>query len=460
MQLIVVILIYYYLGKMRRNIPPEEIVDLVYQGGVVGAGGGGFPTHIKYRAQVNTVIANGAECEPLLSTDKIIMAHEGERLIRGLEYAMQATGAREGIIALKKHYHEAINSLSGAVNRTKNIRLHLLDDFYPAGDEFNLVYETVGKIIPEGGLPLQVGCVVSNVGTLTNVADAVDGKPVIMRYVTVTGEVTSPGVIRVPVGTSVRDVISFAGGAKGGAEDFVAYLGGPMMGRPVDDLDEPITKTTGGVVLLPGDHPLVKRVLPRIELRRAKSCCEACRFCTDFCTRYLLGHRIEPHLMVRALGYNKEYTTEHLTSAFLCCSCGICDIHACPASLNPRALYQSIREEFGRQKQSNPHKNIPQKVHPAREGRRLPVTRLAQRTGVARYLRKLERVPVPFFPARVRISTPRPGGFIRLVSEGDRVRKGQVICRPKTRRSGSISHASVSGTVARVSRDYITITAT
>ncbi len=442
---------------MRRNISPEQIVDLIYQGGVVGAGGGGFPTHLKYRSQVNTVIANGAECEPLLSTDKIIMVHEQERLIRGLNYAMQATGATNGIIALKKHYHEAINALSGAVKG--NIRLHLLDDFYPAGDEFNLVYETVGKIIPEGGLPLQVGCVVSNVGTLTNVADAVEGKPVIMRYVTVTGEVSSPGVIRVPVGTSVRDVISFAGGAKGGAEDFVAFLGGPMMGRPVDDLDEPITKTTGGVVLLPGDHPLVKRILMKVELRRAKSCCEACRFCTDFCTRYLLGHRIEPHLMVRALGYNhKEYPTEHLTSAFLCCSCGICDIHACPASLNPRALYQSIREEFGRQKQSNPHNNKPQKVHPARKGRRLPVARLAQRTGTARYLRKLEREPVPFFPAQVRINTP--GDSITLVREGDRVRKGQVISQPKTQRSGSISHASISGTVGKVNQDYITITAT
>ncbi len=445
------------MGKMRRNIPPEQIVDLVYQGGVVGAGGGGFPTHLKYRAQVKTVIANGAECEPLLATDKTIMAHEQERLIRGLRYAMQATGATNGIIALKKHYHEAINALSGVVNR--NIRLHLLDDFYPAGDEFNLVYETIGKIIPEGGLPLQVGCVVSNVGTLANVADAVEGKPVIMRYVTVTGEVSSPGVIRVPVGTSVRDMISFAGGAK--IKDFVAFLGGPMMGRPANDLDEPITKATGGVVVLPGDHPLVKRVLPKVELRRAKSCCEACRFCTDFCTRYLLGHRIEPHLMVRALGYNQKVCpTEQITSAFLCCSCGICDIHACPASLNPRALYQSIREEFGRQKQSNPLKNRPQTVHPARQGRRLPVTRLAQRTGVARYMRKLEREPVPFYPAQVRINTYHPGGFIRLVREGDRVRKGQVICRPKTKRSGSISHASISGTVDQVSRDYITITAT
>lgn len=442
---------------MRRNISSEEIVDLVYQGGVVGAGGGGFPTHIKYRAQVETVIANGAECEPLLATDKIIMAHEEERLIRGLGYAIKATGAREGIIALKGHYHEAIKALSGVIKGIENIRLHLLDDFYPAGDEFNLVYETTGKIIPEGGLPLQVGCVVSNVGTLTNVADAVEGKPVIMRYVTVTGEVLSPGVIRVPVGTSVGDVISFAGGAK--INDFVAFIGGPMMGRPVDDLNEPITKTTGGVVLLPLTHPLVKRNLPKVELRRAKSCCEACRFCTDFCTRYLLGHRIEPHLMVRALGYNRDLS-EHLTSAFLCCSCGICDIHACPASLNPRALYQSIREEFGRQNMSNPHNNRPKKVHPARYGRRLSVARLAQRTGVARYLRKLEREPVPFYPAQVRINTPSSGGFIRLVREGDRVRKGQVISRPKTQHSGSISHASISGTVVEMAQDYITITAT
>jgi Na+-translocating ferredoxin:NAD+ oxidoreductase RnfC subunit len=443
---------------MRRNISPEKIVDLLYRGGVVGAGGGGFPTHIKYRSRAKTVIANGAECEPLLSTDKIIMVYQQERVIKGLRYAMRATGASEGVIALKKHYYAAIDALNKALKGAEDIRLHLLEDFYPAGDEFNLLYEVTGKIIPEGGLPLNVGCVVSNVGTLTNVADAVEGKPVIMREVTVTGEVMRPSVIEVPVGTPIRDIIDFVGGAK--ITDYVAFLGGPMMGRLAENLDEPITKTTGGVVLLPKSHPLAKKVLPEVELQRAKSCCEACRYCTDFCTRYLLGHRIEPHLMIRALGYGRDLPTEQLTSAFLCCSCGICNIHACPASLNPRALYQNIRKEFGRHRLVNPLRNQPQRVHPDRDGRRLPVARLAQRTGTTRYQRKLEREPVPFFPRQVRIKTGQPGGFIPIVKAGERVRKGQVIGYPEREKSGTISHASISGAVIQVNREQITISDT
>jgi len=443
---------------MRRDITSEQIIDLLYQGGVVGAGGGGFPTHIKYRFRVRTVIANGAECEPLLSTDKIIMAYRQERVIKGLRYAMRATGASEGIIALKKHYYTAIDALKKAIKGAEDIRLHLLEDFYPAGDEFNLVYEVTGKIIPEGGLPLNVGCAVSNVGTLTNVADAVEGKPVIMRLVTVTGEVKRPSVIEVPVGTPIRDMIDFAGGAK--IADYVAFLGGPMMGRPAENLDEPITKTTGGVVLLPESHPLVRKVSPEVELKRAKSCCEACRYCTDFCTRYLLGHRIEPHLMIRALGYGRDLPSEHLSSAFLCCSCGICSIHACPASLNPRALYQNIRKEFARYKLVNPLRNQPQTAHPDREGRRLPVARLVQRTGTTRYQQKLEREPIPFFSNHVRIKADQPGGFIPLVKVGERVRKGQIIGHPEKEKSGTISHASISGTIIQVSREEITISAT
>lgn len=446
---------------MSRNLSPEKIVDLIYQAGVVGAGGGGFPTHIKYRARSKTVIANGAECEPLLNTDKAIMAYQPERIIRGLRYAMLATGASEGIIALKEHFKIAVAAMNDALSGVKNIRLHLLGDFYPAGDEFNLVYETTGRIIPEGGLPLNVGCVVSNVGTLVHVADAIEGKPVVMRSLTVNGEVTRPGVITVPLGTSIADVIKFAGGAR--MEPTVAFIGGPMMGHPVTDLNEPISKTTGGLILLPQNHPLVKKVSAGTELRRAKACCEACRYCTDFCTRYLLGHRIQPHLMIRALAYKKDLPTEHLTSAFLCCSCGICNIHACPASLNPKALYQSIRREFARQKLQNPLRNQIKAVHPDREGRKLSVTRLAQRTGVIQYQCKLEQRPVAFFPDTVRIKISISQGaqpVIPIVRTNERVKKGQIICRPKTIGSDIFIHASMSGTVTRIDSHYITIDAT
>ena len=156
----------------------SDIVGRVRDAGVVGAGGAGFPTHVKLNARVDTVIGNGAACEPLLTCDQGIMAARAAEVVAGLRLAMEATGATTGIIALKAEYRDAVTALRRELSRTSpgpQIRLHFLAPVYPAGDEHVLVYEVTRRLVPEAGIPLNVGVVVQNVGTLTQIAAAVRG---------------------------------------------------------------------------------------------------------------------------------------------------------------------------------------------------------------------------------------------------------------------------------------------
>ncbi|MBI5501106.1 MAG: electron transport complex protein RnfC, partial [Deltaproteobacteria bacterium] len=193
----------------------DQILSRIRAAGVVGAGGGGFPTHAKYEARVEVVLANGAECEPLVKVDQQEMATRPDEVVRGLELAMNATGATRGIIGLKEKYHDAIEALDGAIRRRRlqdRVSLFPLGNFYPAGDEFVLVREALGKVIPEFGLPLHVGAVVSNVSTLLDVAAAVDHeRPVVSRLVTFAGAVRSPCSFRVPLGTPLSALAAAAG---------------------------------------------------------------------------------------------------------------------------------------------------------------------------------------------------------------------------------------------------------
>lgn len=182
----------------------NEIAEKVRAAGVVGAGGAGFPTHIKLDSKVDTVIANGAECEPLLRADRYLMTRHAPQVAEGLRLVMQATGAARGIIALKREYEEATEALGSVVRDSSDVELHLMKSYYPAGDEFLLVYEATRRQVPEGGIPLEVGVVVQNVGTLYNVAQAQRDVPVTHRWLTVSGEVKEPKVLRAPVGTSSR----------------------------------------------------------------------------------------------------------------------------------------------------------------------------------------------------------------------------------------------------------------
>ena len=182
-----------------------DIRSAVREAGVVGAGGAGFPTHVKLDAQVEYVLGNGAECEPLLHKDAELTEAYADQVIKGIELSMQATGADKAIFGIKAKRTKTVAALEEAT-RSKGIKIQLFGDYYPAGDEFVLVYECTGRLIPAGGIPLQVGAVVHNSETLFNMAEAMDGRPVTKKILTVTGEVKNPiSMPAVPVGITLQE---------------------------------------------------------------------------------------------------------------------------------------------------------------------------------------------------------------------------------------------------------------
>ncbi|MEW6556634.1 MAG: SLBB domain-containing protein [Elusimicrobiota bacterium] len=425
-----------------------NIVELVKNAGVVGAGGAGFPTHIKLSAKVETVIANGAECEPLLRVDQQMMDIYAERVVRGLQLAMESTGAKNGIIALKEKYQPAINALNKTISQFPNfpISLFYLNNFYPAGDEFVLVYEVTGKILPESGIPLNVGIVVDNVVTLMNIANAVDGQPVTDRPLTVCGAVKNPVTAFFPIGTSVAEVINFAGGTT--TSDYTVLDGGPMMGTIISE-DTAITKKTSGILILPSDSEVVYQKSNRHAIKQSKSACEQCQDCTEICPRYLLGHTLECHKIQRSTACG---LTENITQAFMCSECGLCD-WVCPGKLLPRKINQTIKQKLIKDGQKNPYKKMPSEVHPMREYRRVPLHRILGRLDLIQYDK-----PAPFTDRAIEISeikiplsqhTGAPAEPV--VKVGDKVKKGQLIAEiPDGKLSANI-HASIDGKIIGVS---------
>ncbi len=438
----------------------NQIVDATRKAGVVGAGGGGFPTHVKVSSSVEIAVANGAECEPLLKVDQHIMAAKAGAVVEGLSLVMQATGARKGIVALKAEYKKAVEAIRAAASRYPNVSVHLIGSYYPAGDEFVLVYETTGRLVPEGGLPLHVGVVVQNVCTLVNIAEAMQGQAVTHRYVTVTGEVYSPKTLRLPVGTSLAQAIRLAGGIKVAqgrtGSDYAVVLGGPMMGRLASDLDAPVTKTLGGIIVLPKDNAVVRRMSEslRTSLRRGKSTCDQCRDCTDLCPRSLLGHRLFPHEIMRSLNYASSEPTDNITSAVLCCECRLCEAYACPLELSPMAYYKAVKRNLEASGWVNTrHRRSDLKVHDMFDGRRVPTHRLMDKLGLTRY----RDLPVPLDespvrPGRVTIPLKQHTGVAAqpTVKQGDKVRPGDLIGQVPEGKLGADVHASIRGTVREV----------
>ena len=189
---------------------------------------------------------------------------------------MDATGAKEGIIATKAKYKDGIAALEKNLTGGR-IRIHLLDDFYPAGDEQVIVQEVTGRVVPQGGIPLKVGCVVVNVETLLNVVDALDDIPVTRKYLTINGEVAAPCTLRLPVGTPVAAALALAGVKS--TEGLRVIDGGPMMGKLIEDLEQPVTKTTKGLLVLPADHPIILKRIQSCDriIRQANTACIQCR---------------------------------------------------------------------------------------------------------------------------------------------------------------------------------------
>ena len=437
----------------------HTIQQRVRAAGIVGAGGAGFPTHVKMAAKAEIYLVNGAECEPLLKVDQQLAEKYAEELVRGLELGMIATGATEGIIALKAKYAPAIERLTPLLK--PNMRIHILKDVYPAGDEVITIWMATGRRVPPAALPLSVGVVVSNVQTLINVARAVDEeRPVTLRTVTVTGAVRHPITVTVPIGITYRELIDLAGGTTVGAVDFID--GGPMMGRLVESLDETVSKTTGGLIALPSDHILIKRHKEpkQVSLRIAKTTCEQCCLCTELCPRHIIGHELPPHLIVRAINYSDVAKPSVLLSALTCSECAICEAWSCPVDISPMKLNQMLKKQF-REEGGAKYVGELRDADPMAEHRLVPISRLIQRLDIQKYNVKAPLDETPYPAAQVRLKLRQHIGqpAIARVSVGDAVHVGQCVADVGDGQLGAPIHASINGVVTQIDDTMIEIRA-
>lgn len=427
--------------------------------GVVGAGGAGFPTEVKAKSQVEYILANGAECEPLLHKDFELMKRYPAEMVSGMTRMIQATSAREGRFCIKEKNKEAVVAVEPHA-RQAGIEMTFLGDFYPSGDEYEIVYAATGRLIPAAGIPLNVGCVVNNVETLYNVDRAAHGEPVTKKFVSISGAVRKPCSFWAPIGCTFSDLLAVAGGPT--VPDIGVFVSGMMMGTLTFDLTGIVTKTTCGLIVLPREHSLVQRKSkPKQAMAQiGKSACDQCSYCTEFCPRYLLGYDVQPHKVMRTLGFTLSGKENWSQSGELCCACGLCTLYACPEDLFPKEACDDAKLTL-RAAGMKYVQEKPVRVHPMKEYRRVPQSMLRQRLNVEAYESHTPFIPEEPKPARVRILTKQHAGkpATPVVSEGDRVAAGYPIARMNEGELGADVHASISGRVARVTAEAIEIEA-
>lgn len=441
----------------------KDLITLVKQSGVVGAGGAGFPTHVKMNAKAEYVIINGAECEPLLRVDQQLMALYAEELLESLQLIVDKVSAEKGVVAFKKKYHEAEDALKKAIVKYPKLSIHLLDNFYPAGDEQVIVYEVTGRVVPEGGIPLNVNVIVTNVETVLNVHKAYfEEKPVTEKYITVTGAVKKRLTVKVPIGVSVNEMIDLAGGSTVNGE-YVVVNGGPMMGKLIGT-GQYITKTVKGLIVLPANHQLIRSYKKSLNqmLKEANAACMHCSLCSEVCPRGMLNHRIEPHKIMRIASYGSVCDSKSSPmNAFLCCECRLCE-YACVMNLQPWKLNHNLKEVLAKNGVKSTLKNAPDKAAKFREYKKFPVKKLIYRLGLEEYDMPAPIVDIGKSFNKVCIAMQQHVGAMArpIVQIGDVVNTGDVIGEIADGVLGCPIHASISGKVTNVSDNSITIEST
>ncbi len=322
-----------------EQISPDEIVNSAAEAGIVGMGGATFPTHVKLKVkpgtEIDTFILNGCECEPFLTADDRLMRQGAGAVVRGLQLAMRAVNAKQGIIAIEDNKPEAIKAMRDAISGIDNVRVVVCMTKYPMGGERQLIWTTLRRVVPIGGLPLDVGVIVMNVATSAALANAVDrNRPLTHRIVTVTGAVNNPGNFFVPIGSPISYLIEQAGGIKEEAAELI--MGGPMMGVSMPDLSVPITKGTSGLTVLTKEQ---------VQAREQASCIR-CGRCVEHCPLRLLPTKIAMAVKFRDIEMAQNYD---MTA---CIECGCCS-YVCPAGIPLVQYIKSGKAMYMRMKRAN-----------------------------------------------------------------------------------------------------------
>lgn len=438
----------------------KELSLILKNAGVVGAGGAGFPSYAKLNDKADTIILNCAECEPLLKLHRQVLEYHAQEIVFALDTVKKALDAQKVIIAIKPHYKEAIAAAEKAMKDYEGFSIGLLPEIYPAGDEVVTIYETTGRIVPPGQIPISVGCVVYNVETMFNAARAIkENAGVSYKYITVAGEVKKPSTLKVPLGMTYGEVVELCGGAT--IANPVIFAGGPMTGKISSSVDV-VTKTSNAILVLDENQYIIKkRTTPvTISLKRAMSACCSCMMCTDLCSRHLLGHPIEPHKFMRNVTSGVTSDTEPYINTFFCSSCGLCEYYSCFQGLSPTTLIGNTKGKLRGAGIAIPKDVEVKPVNSLREFRTVPISKLVRRLGLAKYdvecpindeLVKASSVKIKLSQSIGAPSTP-------CVKAGDKVSEGQLIANAPEG-LGVALHASISGTVESVTDTYIVIKA-
>lgn len=259
-------------NKDLDSLTPDEIIDIVREAGIVGMGGAGFPTCVKLKPAkpVDTILLNGCECEPLLTADHRVLLEFADDIIYGLKAILKTTGAEKGLIVIEDNKPDAIELMQAKVADIDNIEVVVAKTKYPQGAEKTLIKRVMGRQVPRGGLPADVGVIVDNISTVKAISDAIQtGMPLIERVATVTGEkIKNPGNYIYKIGTSVKEMIDYCGGTTD--DDVLIKMGGPMMGFELSDLNVPMMKGSNGIIAIDTDQT-------------AEQPCIKCGRCVDVC---------------------------------------------------------------------------------------------------------------------------------------------------------------------------------
>ena len=310
-----------------EDLSPQGIRKTIREAGIVGLGGAAFPTHVKLsppeEKPIDAVIINGCECEPYLTADHRQMLEDPDSILEGAKLIMKAVSAKKVYLAIERNKPDAIELFRSKRNKEDGIEVIPLETKYPQGSEKHLIKAILGRTVPSGSLPMDVGALVQNVGTAISVYKACyQGRPLIDRVVTVTGAgIYEPKNLRVPLGSPVKDLIEFCGGLVG--EKVKVVMGGPMMGFALYSLDIPVVKCTSGILVLKEDEISTAEPFP----------CIKCGECVKVCPMNLVPSRLG------LLAEHEKWEELEEYSVLDCVECGSC-AYVCPAS---RPLVQLIR---------------------------------------------------------------------------------------------------------------------
>ena len=404
-----------------------DLKEMMKEAGIVGAGGAGFPSYAKLADGADLLVVNGAECEPLLYTDYVLLQKELPMVLSGIKAVLEYANIPAALLCVKEHTAKRLR-LADGTRLADRILLKTLPDVYPMGDEISLIYQATGRVVKPGNLPITAGVIVYNVETLYNVAAMQKfSQPMTMKWLTIGGNVSQPIVVKVPIGTPVSWL--FEQNSIEIPEDHTVLDGGPSMGKVIDPERAVVTKTTKGFLILPNNTPAIesKFLDGAKSIARAETACCQCTRCTDMCPRNLLGYPLEPHKMVRTAKGAATVMPEMVLSATLCCGCGICETLACCQGISPRAVINEYKALLAKNKLRYVSKTDVEPA-PEREYRMVPSERWASVLGVAKYDAVAKYIGEQIYPrAEILLRQHIGAPSVAIVKDGEFVKKGDKI---------------------------------